>query len=175
MSHWFAARRSCYAPRSPRLTRGLDREATPIASCSDDFARDELRDLLAAGTDLASLQPVGDSFPVDRGIWRAPLRFPTKILAIGLNYADHAREAQMEILAGTDDVAAGLERWEVNERPIVKHTQRWTWLWGLASVAFPHRFQRVRSEFISWLAHQEWVSRNLERTARHVPTVAPAD
>jgi 2-keto-4-pentenoate hydratase/2-oxohepta-3-ene-1,7-dioic acid hydratase in catechol pathway len=74
-----------------------DREATPIATCSDDFARDELRDLLAAGTDLASLQPVGDSFPVDRGIWRAPLRFPTKIVAIGLNYADHAREAQMEI------------------------------------------------------------------------------
>jgi 2-keto-4-pentenoate hydratase/2-oxohepta-3-ene-1,7-dioic acid hydratase in catechol pathway len=72
-------------------------EATPIVTCSDDFASDELRDLLAAGTDPASLQPVGDTFPVSRGIWRAPLRFPQKILAIGLNYADHAREAQLEV------------------------------------------------------------------------------
>ncbi len=79
------------------------------------------------------------------------------------------------MLGTSNDIEGALERWEAYERPIVRHTQRWTWLWGLASVAFPHRLQRARSRFVSWLAHRDWVARNLERTSRHVPAGAPVD
>jgi 2-polyprenyl-6-methoxyphenol hydroxylase-like FAD-dependent oxidoreductase len=80
-----------------------------------------------------------------------------------------------ETLGSAGDVDIDLQRWEASERPIANHTQRWTWLWGLASVAFPDRYQRARSQFISWLAGRDWVARNLERTSKHVPTGAATD
>lgn len=68
------------------------------------------------------------------------------------------------------DVVTGLADWERREREIVAHTQRWTWLWGLASAAFPHQTPRLRSRFVGFVAHRKWVTDNVERTARHVPT-----
>jgi len=68
------------------------------------------------------------------------------------------------------DIPAALARWERDEREIVAHTQRWTWLWGLSSVAFPHQLQRTRSRFVGWLAERPYIARNVERTAGHVPT-----
>lgn len=73
-------------------------------------------------------------------------------------------------LSQSSDVESGLALWEQTEREIVAHTQRWTWLWGLSSAAFPHQMQRARSRFVSWLASRERVGRNVSRTAFHVPT-----
>lgn len=83
-------------------------------------------------------------------------------MSIGLALAD--------ALHHTPDVRSGLLRWEEKEREIVAHTQRWTWLWGLSSVAFPHQMQRARSRAIGWAARRRWIARNLERTSRHEPT-----
>jgi 2-keto-4-pentenoate hydratase/2-oxohepta-3-ene-1,7-dioic acid hydratase in catechol pathway len=86
------------SPEGPTVLARLDDgQAVPIVTCSARFASDELRDALAADVDLGSIDPIGESFPVAGASWRAPLCFPQKILAIGLNYADHAREAQLEI------------------------------------------------------------------------------
>ena len=78
--------------------------------------------------------------------------------------------ALADALSKSPDVVSGLARWEQTEREIVAHTQRWTWLWGLSSAAFPHQMQRARSRFVSWLASRERVARNVSRTACHVPT-----
>jgi 2-polyprenyl-6-methoxyphenol hydroxylase-like FAD-dependent oxidoreductase len=69
-----------------------------------------------------------------------------------------------------DDVVSGLAEWERRERDIVAHTQRWTWLWGVASAAVPPQFPRLRSSFVRSLANRPWVARNVERTAKHAPT-----
>lgn len=74
------------------------------------------------------------------------------------------------VLGEATDVEQGLARWEASERDIVAHTQRWTWLWGAASSAVPHQLQRTRSGFVRFVAGRRWVARNVERTARHVPT-----
>ncbi len=55
--------------------------------------RDVLRDALAHGIDLAA---DGRRFPLADCDLLAPVSAPQKILAIGLNYADHAAEAGME-------------------------------------------------------------------------------
>ena len=78
--------------------------------------------------------------------------------------------ALADALSRSPDVISGLARWKQTEQEIVAHTQRWTWLWGLSSAAFPHQMQRARSRFVSWLASRERVGRNVSRTAFHVPT-----
>jgi 2-polyprenyl-6-methoxyphenol hydroxylase-like FAD-dependent oxidoreductase len=190
VEYWKGTRRILYTPCSPDhvylcfTARASDESAKKIPLDLDMWKREFPRLAFAIDRITPDTPARWDRFPMVKvRHWRRG-----RVAVIG--DAAHAQPPNLgqgaclamsnglalgTALAGTDDVAAGLERWEVNERPIVKHTQRWTWLWGLASVAFPHRFQRARSEFISWLAHQEWVSRNLERTARHVPTGAPAD
>jgi 2-keto-4-pentenoate hydratase/2-oxohepta-3-ene-1,7-dioic acid hydratase in catechol pathway len=72
-------------------------EATPIAVCPDALGADTLRDLLAAGTDIAAMPSTGSTFTVEAAAWRSPLRSPRKIIAVGLNYADHALEANLAI------------------------------------------------------------------------------
>ena len=54
---------------------------------------DPLRELLAAFPDPHDAPAVRD--PLTRGSWHVlcPVRAPEKVLAIGLNYADHARES----------------------------------------------------------------------------------
>jgi 2-polyprenyl-6-methoxyphenol hydroxylase-like FAD-dependent oxidoreductase len=68
------------------------------------------------------------------------------------------------------DVPQALAEWERRERDIVRHTQRWTWLWGAASAAIPPQLPRVRSSFVGWVAKRPWVASNVERTSKHTPT-----
>jgi 2-keto-4-pentenoate hydratase/2-oxohepta-3-ene-1,7-dioic acid hydratase in catechol pathway len=71
--------------------------AIPIAVERAGPRDDVLVDALAAGTDVATLDACGPSFPLREATWCAPVRWPSKIIAVGLNYADHAREANLEI------------------------------------------------------------------------------
>ncbi|HZQ26526.1 MAG TPA: fumarylacetoacetate hydrolase family protein [Acidimicrobiales bacterium] len=69
---------------------------TPIVEAPEGLGRDALRDALAAGVDLAAAPAVADSTTLDAVRLQSPLTAPTKVLAIGLNYADHARESGLE-------------------------------------------------------------------------------
>lgn len=68
--------------------------AVVVADESAHPAADVLREALANGTDLAGsgVQQV----PADSLTLLAPVANPAKLLCVGLNYADHARESQME-------------------------------------------------------------------------------
>jgi hypothetical protein len=68
------------------------------------------------------------------------------------------------------DVEAALRCWEALERPITRHTQRWTYLWGLSSAAFPPSMHRIRSGVVSRAAANPWIGRQITRTARYTPT-----
>jgi 2-polyprenyl-6-methoxyphenol hydroxylase-like FAD-dependent oxidoreductase len=70
------------------------------------------------------------------------------------------------------DMTAALATWEARERPIVEHTQRWTYLWGLASVTWPKSLQNQRSQVVSWLSKRRWIGRQLTKTSSHIPTGA---
>lgn len=60
--------------------------------------RDALREALAAGTDLTALDVAGLPAPSALEGWTllSPLVAPQKVIAVGLNYADHARESGLE-------------------------------------------------------------------------------
>lgn len=76
----------------------LDGEmATPVAREGAGPRSDVLVDLLQRGVEVAALDPVGPPFTVSGGSWRAPVRHPGKVVAVGLNYADHAREASFDL------------------------------------------------------------------------------
>jgi 2-polyprenyl-6-methoxyphenol hydroxylase-like FAD-dependent oxidoreductase len=68
------------------------------------------------------------------------------------------------------DVPAALRSWERRERPLVEHTQRWTYRWGLLSATCPPGLERVRSPFVRWAGHRPFIASRLARTASHVPT-----
>ena len=55
--------------------------------------RDALRDALAAGIDFASAPAIAAELTLAESRLLAPVRAPDKVLAIGLNYADHAEES----------------------------------------------------------------------------------
>ncbi len=80
------------------IARVEDDHVVPLLEAPDGLGRDALRDALAAGSlaDLAARPALGDAIPLAEVTLRAPLTAPQKILAIGLNYADHARESGME-------------------------------------------------------------------------------
>jgi len=65
--------------------------AVPVFADAGGPGRDPLREALAQGVDLASAPALGDGIPWKDALL-TPVREPQKILAIGLNYADHARE-----------------------------------------------------------------------------------
>ena len=67
--------------------------AVPVLESPDGVGRDALRDALASGVDLTAAAPIADARPLDGCRLLAPVTAPTKIVAIGLNYADHARES----------------------------------------------------------------------------------
>ncbi|HMG40545.1 MAG TPA: fumarylacetoacetate hydrolase family protein [Acidimicrobiales bacterium] len=71
-----------------------DGAVAPLWQESDHPAADGLREALAAGVDLAA-SPHGTT-PYDPQALLAPVVNPSKVLAIGLNYADHARETGAE-------------------------------------------------------------------------------
>jgi 2-keto-4-pentenoate hydratase/2-oxohepta-3-ene-1,7-dioic acid hydratase in catechol pathway len=68
-------------------------EAVVLARESHHPAADVLREALAAGVDLAG---EGERLQAEQLRVLAPLANPSKILAVGLNYADHARESGAE-------------------------------------------------------------------------------
>ena len=74
-----------------------DGGAVPLALQDDAPGADPLRALLAHAPDLSTAPPVGDE--LEAGTFRllSPLRSPEKVLAIGLNYRDHARESGAEL------------------------------------------------------------------------------
>ncbi len=81
------------------LVRIEDGNAFPILEAESGPGRDPLRDALASGVDLSSASQ--GAAPVDLGDARllSPVIAPQKVLAIGLNYADHVRESGMELPA----------------------------------------------------------------------------
>jgi 2-keto-4-pentenoate hydratase/2-oxohepta-3-ene-1,7-dioic acid hydratase in catechol pathway len=70
--------------------------ATPILESPRKPGRDALRDALADGVDFATAPAVADAAPLDSLTLLSPVAAPQKIIAIGLNYADHARESGLE-------------------------------------------------------------------------------
>jgi 2-keto-4-pentenoate hydratase/2-oxohepta-3-ene-1,7-dioic acid hydratase in catechol pathway len=70
--------------------------ATPIATAPPGGGRDALRDLLHAGTDVAGAPAVSGPITMSEATLESPVTAPSKIVAIGLNYADHARESGVE-------------------------------------------------------------------------------
>src|SRR3954471_8247950 len=71
---------------------------TPIVEQETGPGRDPLRDAIAAGVDLMAAPAVAESGPLDGGFMLlAPVVAPQKVLAIGLNYRDHARETGAEL------------------------------------------------------------------------------
>jgi 2-keto-4-pentenoate hydratase/2-oxohepta-3-ene-1,7-dioic acid hydratase in catechol pathway len=81
-----------------RLARIEGRDVvTPIVEQQSGPGRDPLRDAIAAGTDLAAAPAVAAEGPLDRFTLLAPVVAPQKVLAIGLNYRDHANETGAEL------------------------------------------------------------------------------
>jgi 2-keto-4-pentenoate hydratase/2-oxohepta-3-ene-1,7-dioic acid hydratase in catechol pathway len=76
------------------LARLEGSEAIVLARESRHPAADVLREALAVGLDLGGH---GERLPAQELRLLAPLVNPSKILAVGLNYADHARESEMEL------------------------------------------------------------------------------
>ena len=74
-----------------------DGTATPLAVQDPAPGADPLRALLAGGGDLSSATPVGAELAPGSYALLSPLRAPEKVLAIGLNYRDHARESGAEL------------------------------------------------------------------------------
>lgn len=79
------------------LARIEGRTAIPVAVQDPGPRGDVLLDLLATGVDIASLSPCGAPFDLADARWCAPLSRPGKLVAVGLNYADHARESNLEV------------------------------------------------------------------------------
>lgn len=71
-------------------------EAVVLAQESDHPAADVLREALAAGVDPAGAG-TGETVAADDLLVLAPVRAPSKVIAVGLNYADHARESGMAV------------------------------------------------------------------------------
>lgn len=76
--------------------RGGADHAVPLLEEPVGSAGDALRAAVDAGVDLATAPEAAAAFPLAEGRLLAPVRAPQKIIAIGLNYADHARESGME-------------------------------------------------------------------------------
>src|SRR5438067_90719 len=76
-----------------------DGVVTPIVEQLAGPGRDPLRDAVAAGVDLTGGAAVTEPGPLDGGRFTllSPVAAPQKVLAIGLNYRDHARETGAEL------------------------------------------------------------------------------
>ena len=64
------------------------------------------------------------------------------------------------------DVAAALDTWERNERPITEHAQRMSYLLGLPTTWPP----LLRTVALGWAGRSKWVIRQRTKTALHRPT-----
>lgn len=71
----------------------------PILAQPVEAGRDAVREALAAGVDLVAAPLLAPAFPLASAKLLSPLAAPQKIICIGLNYADHAKEANLELPA----------------------------------------------------------------------------
>lgn len=78
------------------IARVEGNEAVPLLLERESPGFDGLRQLLETGDDLTRAAGIGPPVPFDRCVLLAPVRAPQKVLGIGLNYADHARESGVE-------------------------------------------------------------------------------
>lgn len=81
------------------LARVEGGEVVPVLAEAAGPGRDALREALAGGLDLAATPAVAAAVRLEECHWLAPVAAPSKILAIGLNYGDHARETGAEVPA----------------------------------------------------------------------------
>jgi 2-polyprenyl-6-methoxyphenol hydroxylase-like FAD-dependent oxidoreductase len=72
----------------------------------------------------------------------------------------------------SDVIPAALTNWELKERPLTDHVQKWTDLYGRVASAWPDRWARRRSQFLEAATRVPWVDRQLNRAARHIPVGA---
>ena len=75
-----------------RLARIEGEKAVPVVAEATGPGSDALRTAIAGGIDLATAES-GPPIPLESARLLAPVAAPQKIIAIGLNYADHARES----------------------------------------------------------------------------------
>ena len=71
--------------------------AEPIARAYERPGLDPLRDLLEAGRNPARVRTVRKPFPLKGARYKPAVTAPSKIIAIGLNYLNHARETGNEV------------------------------------------------------------------------------
>ena len=69
-------------------------------------------------------------------------------------------------LAREDDVAAALQTWERNERPMTEHTQRISYFLGLPTTWPP----ALRAFTLGMVGRSKWLTAQRTRTALHRPT-----
>lgn len=74
------------------LVRLKDGIATPIGLANEKPGLDPLREMLEAGRDPARVRPIAKPFAVKGAKHLTPVTAPSKIIAIGLNYRNHAEE-----------------------------------------------------------------------------------
>lgn len=79
------------------LARIDDEMAVPVRAAPSRLGADAVRDALAEDVELATAPGVADPVPLSEARLLTPLTSPQKVVAIGLNYADHARESDMEL------------------------------------------------------------------------------
>ena len=71
--------------------------AEPIGRAYERPGLDPLRDMLEAGRHPARVRTVGEPFPLAGARYKPAVTAPSKIIAIGLNYLNHARETGNEV------------------------------------------------------------------------------
>ncbi len=79
------------------LARVTGDTVVPIVSEPPWPGADALRIALEAGTDLTAAAAVAPEQSLATATLRSPVAAPSKVLAIGLNYRDHASETTMEL------------------------------------------------------------------------------
>lgn len=79
------------------LTRLEDGKALPVYRDTGKPGLDPLREAISDGTDLATASAMASPVELSDCRLLSPVRDPQKVLAIGLNYADHARESGQEV------------------------------------------------------------------------------
>ncbi|MEA2922768.1 MAG: hypothetical protein QOF07_2733 [Bradyrhizobium sp.] len=71
----------------------------------------------------------------------------------------------------SEDVPTARATWEREQRPLSDHVQRWTHMYGRVASAWPQRWVRHRSSVLERVTNVRWVDNQLNKAARHVPSV----
>ena len=90
-------------------------------------------------------------------------------LGQGANLAFANSIALAAALDRAETLERGLEAWEVRQRPITDHTQRWSNRYGAVCEHWPNWLSDVRSLVVWGTGRSRWLDAKLSRAARHVP------